>query len=340
MPNNPHPFDHLFTKHQAENENTVTVKEAAETLHLSESTIYNYVKDGILKATESPFADKIRITMESIQQFQQKNNEEIEGPGISLNSLAKRMNITKARLQKIIEAHNIHIPKTMHGKREQYQISDEIQEQIYKILLESNHFPKTPFFNSRKNIALYQAFTSKINQNVYRIERVDDTWGIRTPSGILPFENAKARYELVPNYSLRQRVRNSISTVTIRLPLDNEYFYTLIDTIYATFGMDNIQFKYFKDQELWIFVKASTYKLQTPKEQVLLMNNFLDDGIITIDNHNITLSSFDITVTVTLSKDLIPKFNTLTKQSNLTYKQYIEKLIKEHLSQANEENHD
>lgn len=330
--NEKHPFDQFFSSYQADQLETITVKEAALELNLSESTIYNYVKDGILQEKNSELLnDKIRITKASVQQLSNNAKEHLGESGISLNLFAKRMNITKSRLQQLIEAHDIPIQKIKHGKREQYYITNEIQETIYNILLQSEHFPKTPFFNSRKNIALYQAFTSKVNHNTYRIERIDNVWGIRTPTGILPFEIAESRYELIPNYSLRQRIRNAHNSVTIRLGLQHEHFYALIDTLYATFGIDNLQFQYASDQELLVFVKATTYKLQTQQEQILFINNYLEGGSVTVEGQNISVKSFDSTFTVTISYEQIQTLTKLARESNLTEKKYLEALIKNHL---------
>ncbi|RKJ71348.1 DNA-binding protein, partial [Butyricicoccus sp. 1XD8-22] len=211
---NKHPFEDSFNNFNNEKSGTITVKEAAAALQLSEATVYKYIRDGLLESVELSFADTMRIKLESFQKLLTNLGNTKAENGISLNALAKRMNITKSRLQQILDSNNIEIPKILHGRREQYLITEEIQNQIHDILLNAGHFPKTHFFYSRWNIALYQAFTSKLTHNIYRIERDGNTWGIRTPTGILPFDVAEQQYELVPNYSLRQRARISDTVIT------------------------------------------------------------------------------------------------------------------------------
>lgn len=325
-----HPFENLLEQHKLKQDSTVTVKKAAQELKLTEGTIYNYVRAGILETANSLSSEQIKITTQSIELLKNKGNT-VKDKGISLNAFAKSMNITKSRLSQIIKEYNIIIPKVLHGQREQYLITEELQQVIHDILREKEHFPKTPFFHSRRNIALYQAFTSTINQNVYRIEREGNIWGIRVPTGILPFEIAEARYKLIANYNLRQRIRTSTTSVTIRIPLQHEQFYAFIDTIYATFGLDNLQFQYEEDHSLLIIVKTSNYKLRTPAENVQQLEPFLINGTIDIVLSTIKLRSLDSTFTIVISQSHMSKLEQLAKESNLTTKEWIDRIVKEHL---------
>lgn len=325
MENNKHPFADALTNFKQEQVDTLSVKEAADALNLSEVTIYKYIREGHLKSVESPFVDTLRITKESFQKLHE-NLVNAQSNGISFNALAKRFNITKSRLQQLFETHNIEIPKATHGRREQYLITEEIQKQIHDILLHEGHFPKTHFFNSRYNIALFQAFTSKINHNTYRIERNEDVWGIRTPTGILRFDTAEQQYELVPNYPLRQRARQSDTIVTLCLSMLDEKFYSIIDTVYATFGLNNLNFQY-QQQDLLIYVKASKYELQTPQEQVMALQQFIINGTLTFKNRTIILESFDSTFTVTIPHALLPTLEREARKEQVSKKQYLNKMI-------------
>ena len=332
MEKHKHPLHDIYERQLRPH--TITVKDTAARLNLSEPTIYKYVVEGILESQSLPNKSQLRITEESIINFEQRYQKEgvTVDKGISLTAFARIMNITKARLLSIIKANNIELPKGKYGCREQYVITKEIQELIYSILDQSNHFPKTQFYNSRLNIGLYQSFTSKVNHNLYRIEREGDIWGIRGPMGLISFEVAEEQYKLIPNYSLRQRTRTNNSTIMIRLPLNNESFYSVIDTIYATFGMDNLQFKFEKEEFLLIYVKAASYKLQTAPENLKMLEHFLIGGELEIEESFIKLISYDNTFSITIPYHLTDKLEEIANRENLTKKQLVNKVIEDFLN--------
>lgn len=332
MTNELHPLDKLYNENKKIQ--TLSVKDAASRLNLSEPTIYNYIRDGILESVSSLSSNKISITEESVQKFENRNNlsKPIEESAISLNAFSRKMNITKVRLLQIIKSNEIELPKGLYGRREQYVITKEIQDVIHEILKNSDHFPKTQFFNSRLNIALYQAFTSNINHSQYRIEREGETWGIRGPMGLINFEIAQEQFKLVPNYSLRQRIRTSNTTVTFRIPLQHELFYSVIDTIYLTFGMDNLQFKY-EDSDLLIYTKAADYKIQSSTDKIQELQEFIVGGFIEFDNFKIKLISYDLTITVPFQ--LASQFEQRAKQENMSVKQFINKVLRDYLDTSN-----
>jgi len=330
-----HPFQELFNDYQSEKSDSLSIKEAADALNLSEPTVYTYLREGHLESVDSHLAEHLRVKKKSVEKLlSQKQTEK----GISLYAFAKRMNITRVRLQQIIDVHNIEISKISHGRREQYLLTEDIQQRIHDILLQDGHFPKTHFYNSQRNIALFQAFTSNSNHSIYRIERIENTWGVRTPTGILPFDLAEQRFELVPNYSIRQRVRTTSAVVTICVSLQHEHFYSVIDTVYATFGMDNLQFQY-DDDNLLIYVKATKYQLQTQREQIYYLEQFIINGELTFtsDNQSIVLKSFDSIFNITVPQSLLPTLEQEAKKAKLTSSQLLNRVLEEYLQQKQKE---
>lgn len=332
-----HPLNVALQELKQMQESAASVASAALLLGLTKGTIYRYIREGLLIEVDTPSGAK-KVSSESIEELQRKLfSSKLEDEGISLNAFVKKMNITKKRLLELLQKHNIVLEKTTHGQREQYWITPAIEERVHCLLLEQEHFPKTVFFNSKRNMALFQAYVNIETNKIYRIERDADVWGIRVASGIVPFEIAEAKYKLRPQYSIRQRLRSTTVYATLVISMEHELFFDVMDTLYQIFGIDNLQFQYEADT-LKVMIKDARYILSVPIESVQQLQEFLVNSTLQVETNAVKISNADYIVHVPISAMLLPSLLQQSKLSNMTETQFIQSLLEAQLNGTKEGN--
>ncbi|MGE7692057.1 hypothetical protein ACQKMI_23015 [Lysinibacillus sp. NPDC097214] len=317
-----HPFQFIDKQ-----EPSISISQAAEELGLGQSTIYNYIKEGLLEAVDT-FDGPKTVTVASIEKLKQRGID--QSTGTSLGQLAKELNVTRSRLLKTVEQAGITIPKVKHGNREQYNITTEVKEKVLEALMHQKEFPKTSFFYRKDNICLHQPFYSDLQEQEYRIIYEDGTWGIGTPAGICDFEIAKARYQLRPLYNVHSKLRNTTLQVTFQISLVNPKFFKFMDTLYVLCGIENLSFQY--DQEnLIVRARAGRYKLLKEElaSRCIDLQPFMIDGEVKSSEAGMILTSTDIVVPVTLTKQQYEYCSSLASKKQMSCEEYLLNLVLE-----------
>ncbi len=311
-----HPFQFIDKQ-----EPSISITQAAQELGLARSTIYSYIKDGLLESIDS-FDGRKNVTVASVEKL--KNTGINQSTGTSLGQLAKELNITRSRLRKTIEQAGLIIPKVKHGNREKFSITEEIKEQILESLMLQKEFPKTAFFHRRYNICLHQLFYSDLQEIDYRIIYEDGIWGINTPAGICDFEIAKERYQLKPIYNIHSKLRSTTLQVTFQITLTDPKFFKFMDTVYILCGIENLSFQY-DEGNLIVKARAGRYKLL--KEELATrcidLQSFVIDGEVQHFEAGMNLISTDVIVPITLSKQQYEHFSALASEKQISCEEFL-----------------
>lgn len=281
-----------------------TREEVAEILNIAESTVYTYAQKGKIQAEQNPYRIKknARYTKTSVDQY--LNSISIEG--ITVDKLAKQLNISKARIYQILKQHKeLVINKVPFGRSYKYLIPKVTQTEIKKHLRNTNRKgAKKDFYSSKHQVALFQLFHSKTTGQEYRIYKNDAYWGIYLDEkNFIVIDSAKKIFNLEPNYPLSNRKAIKGSFGQFELP-KNENGFLFLDYFYQYVGIDNM-YIHENDNTIELFIKEMNIPLETfplPSEVSLEEIKVIEGGIFESDGVlNILKSHKSVTVTLKLS---------------------------------------
>lgn len=314
-----HPFSN-----KGYEEERYSVRDVALKVGVAVSTIYRYIQSSSI-----PFHQDI----EGHYYF---NKEEIEvirkelvihTTGSSLSQLASELNIPRQRLLKELNEANIHVPKVTIGKREQYIISDELSLKIKEHVNSKLALQRSQFYSRKHNICLHQAFKSRVSDTMYRIVLEGGIWGVRTPMGIMPFEQAKRELQLLPLYDIKAKNKRTTRYTKLSINLSDPHFFTLIDNLYATCGISNLKFHY-EDDYLLVDVREGRYLTWQDNTPGLISSYCVEGSVLYVQDH-ILFKSEEIVVKLNLQPEEYEKLLQQAQSVQMTLEEYIiNKLIK------------
>lgn len=323
-----HPFDFLDTQ-----ETGVTIEEAAKRLNLGRSTIYKYIKENKLEVISKGHSGRILISENSLASIEGEYQSIDES--ISLFKLSQELNISRERILAIAAAENIELVKGHYGSREQYIISPGVKEQLIEALQRQPVYPKSMFYNRAHGIALHQLFYSRNSSTTYRISFENGLWGIRTPAGLIPYEEALLKYQLEPAYHIQGKYRRKAKNCEVQIALTDPSFYKVIDTLYIACSVQNLEFRIVNKDIISIQVREGRYPVKNSKliEYMTDLKPYLVAGTLHyIDNLVLSFISEDVELRLSVSPNVMANITERAKELNKTNDEYIQMLIERDVS--------
>lgn len=317
-----HPFDFLNTQ-----ETGVTIEQAAAQLGLGRSTIYKYIKENKLSVVSAAHSTRILISEQSLESLKQTHTL---SDAISLFKLSQELHISRERILAIAESENIELVKGSYGNREQYIISPAVKRQLEAALQKQQACPRSLFYNRTYGIVLHQLFYSRNSTSYYRISNENGLWGIHTPAGLIPYEQAVEKYELEAVYPILGKYRKKEKYCELQIALTDPSFYKVMDTLYIASAIQNLDFRLSPSGMLHVQIREGRYPVKNTKFHPYLIDlrSFITNGQLEYaENHIFIFISSKVELRVAIDPAVMAVAVEQAKQLNLTNDEYIQLLI-------------
>lgn len=311
-----------------------TVEEVAQLLHLAESTIYKYAKEGLLEEVHDPFlkykmSRKRVFTKESVLRLKETLEQSSSEGYLNFNTFCQRLNMSPYKMRNLLAEYKITLKQGRHGLHKRYVVTPEVEHQILDILESDERYARDLFFNKKLDIALYQAFQDP-QRAVYRVTR-NKGWGFFMPMGFVPFEEAVSRHQLTPVYNIHQPLKHGTYSIELRFPLDDlSTIFPLIDVLYETIGIENLQMYRIKDT-LRFKLKNNQWAI-TNTESFKVIENYIQEGELHIQDGMITTISTDKRLSVRLTNGVYQQLRKYSEQHKFDENQAVNQILKSYFA--------
>lgn len=301
---------------------TYTREEVAKLLKISEKTVYSYALEGKIEAAPNPYNVRRETvyTKESVDKYLKEIQELMKLDGYTLQEAAKELGISRQRINKIIQEHNIQVirnsrvrggaPKTIIPKESFGELKDVVQSLKSK----THKQAKSNFYSAELDIALFQSFRDS-NGEIYRVSKVNGEWGFSKTSDntFIPYEAAKQLLNLESVYSIHQKANHQLGYAKFTLPNNNETL-TIIDYFLENLGVENIIID-FEGQLIVLYVRESILSIDeaAPITDTLeSLKNHLVEGELILNKYELFIIAGQRRISAVIS---LNNYNQLTKLS-------------------------
>lgn|GEM_PF-3986151 len=245
-----------------------TIKEVANILALSVTTIHTLERRKILKQVENPNykEEGIRYPKEQVDALLEEQKK-LVSQGLSVNELAKHFGVYPAKIKKALHHLNLEVERvrtSLTSERLDYVLTPEQEKTLATYFtIETETRPKrNHFYQVHKDIALYQLFVIGDNQFVRVVQNSQKQVGFRLESGeFISYGIALRTLGVEPCYAIHQPLKKEGNQfITLELPMETKAFYQVVDILYSTCGVENY-YVLIRNKQALFAVRNGDYQL-------------------------------------------------------------------------------
>lgn len=265
----------MNNNHVQEEQKFYTRKEVAEKLGISESTVYRYANENLIRPLPNPYAmrkqtvyyckevDKLAAEIAAVEQ---------ESEEMTIPQLAKLLGTSRQHIDYFIKSHNLPINRMEIRGRVRISLPTNTVEAVRGLyresLANSPKYKRHLYYNEEYQLVLFQLFVS-VDGRYFRVGIQEEAWGFYDENGLFIYYEDKRSMDalkLKPAYSIHSEQKNKESNyLSFTLPKQESVTWPIFDYFLSAVGIDNISIRHKKGHiELSIkqcIIPLSTYPL-------------------------------------------------------------------------------
>lgn len=260
-----------------------TTNEAAEFLDVTTNTIYQYIKQDILRPSnleEFKYSREYKFTQEELERVQSL----FKKPGLTTTEVGKLLNVKPHTVFTYIKEGKLPAVQKEYKGRMIYFIKEEDAAHFQQSLQQKQKVSRQSFYVKPYSVALYQLFTHEESHKKARIVELSkkeaivqfDDGNIET----VPLQSFTEQM-FQPVYAVRKEKLHRKGKITFKFPKPRNIHavsYYLIDLFFQQVGFPNMMIIE-KNEMVLIEVKPLVLELSQEQSDVLdLMKQSLVDG--------------------------------------------------------------
>ncbi|WP_282156012.1 helix-turn-helix transcriptional regulator [Cytobacillus gottheilii] len=316
--------------------NWYTQAEVAKKLGVSKATVYHYAKEGKIKKIPDPHRIHRNVRYETSEVDELAKMREEQPKGRKPSELAKELGMSVQSILKHIRTGTIVAKEVPFGdERISYIFSDEQYIEAKKKLTPkiSKRIRKTEYYNADFDIALFQLFRTSGGEEA-RVTKEEDAWGfyLVKQQTWVPFQSGISDYQLSKRYPIHQDLMDPKGYVHFEIPFKEEtLLYPFIDYLYEVWGVENVRLRE-KDETVYIYIKSGNRPFNHEILSFTKLLQFVIEGHIYLEDGLLVTESTYTKTSLELPKSMHERVKKEANAVDLTYSQWVEKVIKEHLA--------
>lgn len=320
-----------------------TKAEVVDLLGISPSTVYHYSKQGKIRKVKDPHriyreARYIKEDVDELIKIQKKPE------GLRPSEISKQLGITQEMVYKYIREGILHAKIVPFGdERTTYVIPhDSFAE--FKHFLEEHRINeptkarKTDYYDSKRDIALFQKFRSPSSGNARLVRDAENEWifYVLANHKEIKYKDGVEIYEFQPAYQLHQAPVNDKGYSLVTVPKDQSILYPFIDYLYEVWGVENVRLRD-TGTIVEIYVQAGLKPFTNVDFSLREILPFVKEGEWLLIGSDLLIKSAYRKTSVELPSEMLDKLRDISKKRHITMSKAIELLLEKPLDDLFEE---
>ncbi|MDW7616660.1 helix-turn-helix domain-containing protein [Peribacillus simplex] len=305
-----------------------TQKEVADLLGVSKATVYHYGKQKKIIKILDPHRLHKEARYEKAEVDRLVYEKQSLPTGMSPNDVAKKLGLSVQSVYKYIQDGSIKAKAVPYGdERITYVISETAYQEAEKILkpTETKRPKKNEYYDSKKDIALYQRFHSSKIPEARVARNEENVFGFYLPNiqKWLTYEEGMKSYTLKPSYSIHQSTLDYKGYVELQVPKNEVVFYPFLDYLYEIWGMENIRIRE-QNETVLLYVRAGEKPLLSEVFGIADILPFLINGEIYQVENTLIIRSLYRKTSFELPIELLDKISKIAELEEISISKWIE----------------